>query len=100
MLVIEKVNAMPRDGAVGAFTFGKSVGVVLGVATVLGYSIQHVTPQAWKKVMLHGTGKEKGASLKKARELCPEIYDQLKRQKDHNRAEAILIGMYATRRMM
>jgi hypothetical protein len=37
----------------------------------------------------------KEASRQRAREMYPELNDSLRRKRDHNRAEALLIATYA-----
>lgn len=45
---IEKVHAMPTDGAVSAFTFGKHIGGWEMLFTFLGITPKLVTPQQWQ----------------------------------------------------
>lgn len=52
-----------------------------------------VLPSVWKAKV--GVTKDKGGSLALARVIYPMLADDLKRQKDHNRAEALLIAEYA-----
>lgn len=52
-----------------------------------------VTPQEWKK--FYRLSKDKSASLDMARRLYPVAAPFLKRGKDHNRAEALLIAHWA-----
>jgi crossover junction endodeoxyribonuclease RuvC len=56
MTVLEQVATRPGDGAVGAFSFGTSYGVVLGVLAALGPRHRLVRPDAWKKVSNCSTG--------------------------------------------
>lgn len=51
-----------------------------------------VSPYTWKKKL--GLTKEKGDSLGRSRSLFPLCGADLKRQKDHNRAEALLLAQY------
>jgi crossover junction endodeoxyribonuclease RuvC len=93
--LIERVASMPHDGHVGAFRFGRATGVVLGVFGALGVHLCSVPPQTWKKH--YGLIKQdKEASRQLAISLMPAAADSLKRKKDHGRAEAILIALYAT----
>mgnify|MGYP006244899431 CR=1 FL=1 len=48
---VEQVSARPGQGVTSMFNFGKSYGMVLGVAAGLGYPINYVTPQTWKKAV-------------------------------------------------
>lgn len=48
---VEKVSAMPKQGVVSMFNFGKSYGGVLGVLAALGIQTELVTPQTWRKAL-------------------------------------------------
>jgi hypothetical protein len=58
-----------------------------------GHIWRTVRPSVWKPKV--GVTSDKQTSLALARALFPMAADQLKRQKDHNRAEALLIAEYA-----
>jgi len=95
---IEKAQPMAR--------FGKKQGVASTGGYMKGYGIligllvsqsefspyTEVTPQAWKKVMLSEVGMDKTASRKRAEEVYSGVKFPL--VKDHNKAEALLIGIY------
>lgn len=95
---IERVGVMPKEGAVGAFNFGKGYGIWLGI--IASYQFPHtlIVPQKWKKAMV-GTVKDKDASRQRALQLFPYLADKLKRKKDDGRAEAALIGEYGLREL-
>lgn len=87
---IEKVGARPHQGVCSCFSFGHSVGVIVGVLSVCSVSITEITPQAWKKAAgLIGT--EKDASRIKALESYPQIKDLQKKGKGQALADAIYI---------
>lgn len=87
---IEKVGARPAQGVCSCFSFGHSVGVIVGVLSVCSVSITEITPQAWKKAAgLIGT--EKDASRIKALESYPQIKDLQKKGKGQALADAIYI---------
>ncbi len=94
LLVTEHVSAMPKQGVSSMFRFGRSLGAIDGAAGAMGLAIEYVAPTVWKRhFRLIGTEKE--ASRAKALDLCPHLAGELRRKKDHNRAEAILIGIFA-----
>ena len=64
-IVLEQVNAMPGQGSVSGFNFGRHTGSVEGWALCLGCPVQWVTPQKWKKHF--NLSKDKRASLDRAR---------------------------------
>ena len=96
--LIERVNPNPKNGAMTMYSQGLTLGSVLAAVQGLQSRIEFVTPGVWKsalgltfaKDVSHG--KRKQASLDKARLLYPTA--KLDRVKDHNLAEAILIGHY------
>lgn len=94
----ERVHAMPKNGSQAAFSQGCTFGSILAALQVAGARIEFVAPQTWKKQLgLRGTDltdtQRKRASLDKARLLYPTA--DLSRQKDHGRAEALLIAHFA-----
>lgn len=91
-ITIEKVHAMPRDGAVGAFSFGKGFGIWLGIFAGLEIPYSFITPQKWKKVMLDGMPKEKGSSIIRVKQLYPNMHNLKK--SEHSISDAILIAKY------
>lgn len=91
-VVLEKVGAMPGQGVTSMFNFGRSFGVVEGVAAGLRLGISYVTPQAWQKRAGKKEGKD--GSRQRAMELYPEHADLFKRVKDDGRADAVLIARY------
>ena len=91
-VVLEKVGAMPGQGVTSMFNFGRSFGVVEGVAAGLRLGITYVTPQAWQKRAGKKEGKD--GSRQRVMELYPEHADLFKRVKDDGRADAVLIARY------
>ena len=93
VVVVEQVNAMPGQGVTSMFNFGQSFGVIKGVCAALTLPIFFVRPSKWKKHFdLLKTNKE--ASRTKAIEIYPEISDKIRRKKDSNKADAILIARF------
>lgn len=93
--IIEQVSAMPGQGVSSMFRFGEAYGALtMLLAAERGYYIK-VTPQKWKKTLqLEGLDKE--AVVRYAIDLFGESAAHfLKRKKDHNRAEAMLLAYYA-----
>ena len=106
MVTIEKVNAMPGSdgeggrqsmGATSAFNFGLGFGMWLGILAALEIPHQQVHPRTWKTSMLPDMGKEKDASRLKAMQMYPSTAKDLTRKKDHGRAEALLMAVWAMR---
>jgi len=89
---IELVHSMPKQGVRSMFTLGETFGALKMALAALKIPFEEITPQRWKKVMLHGMPKDKDASRYKAQQLFPSA--PLTRKKDHNRADALLIARY------
>jgi hypothetical protein len=98
MAVIERVSAMPGNGAVSMFNFGRSYGDVRGVIGALDIPLHFVTPQKWKKHF--GLTSDKDQSRLRAIRMFPAVADQFKRKKDDGRAEAALIALYGAEVLM
>lgn len=90
-VIVEKVHAMPGNGSVSMFKFGRSLGVIEGVVGGLGWPLTWVTPQAWKKTA-GLINKDKDAARLLAIETWPEHVATFKRKKDVGRADAALIA--------
>lgn len=97
VVALEKVHSMPDQGVASMFSMGEGLGIWKGIVTALELPITHVTPQAWKKVMMAGMGKEKDASRQRAIQLFPQLADQLNLKKHHGRADALLIAEFLRR---
>ena len=94
---IEDVHAMPGQGVSSSFSFGRGFGLWEGIVAALGIPYTLVSPVRWKRAMMDGMGKEKGASRVRAGQLFPHLANQLTRVKDHGRADALLIAEYGRR---
>ena len=92
-VVVERVAARPGQGVVSMFSFGQSYGVVLGVVAALELPLTLITPQEWRKGMRVQGGKD--ASRLRILELKPEHSAHFSRKRDHGRADAALLALYA-----
>jgi crossover junction endodeoxyribonuclease RuvC len=92
---IENVHSMPGEGAAGAFTFGKVVGLITGAAVALDLVVERVTPQVWKRALNVLADKE--ATRARASALLPTHASKWPLKKHHNRSEAALIALYGAR---
>lgn len=92
--VIESVSAMPGQGVVSMFNFGKAFGQAIGVIGALNIPLHFVTPRKWKAAYNLGSDKEECRA--KALMLFPSCAASFARKKDHGRAEAALIAKYGS----
>lgn len=86
---LERVHAMPHDGAVGAFTFGDNFGTIKGVFAGCGVALSKVSPDTWKKALR--VPADKTQAVKRALEVFPSCEGLFTRP---DRAEAALICLY------
>jgi hypothetical protein len=90
---VEKVGAMPSDGATSAFRFGESAGRIKAVLEVLAIPYTRVVPASWKRH--YGLiGQEKDMARLLAIRRFPCQSETLKRKKDGGRSDALLIALW------
>jgi crossover junction endodeoxyribonuclease RuvC len=92
---VEFVSARPGEGAVGAFAFGRSRGVIEGVCGAAGVPLSFLTPSHWKRLVGIAPGKEgaKDAARSEAIRRWPAHAALFARVKDDGRAESALIAV-------
>ena len=103
LVFLEKVGAMPGQGVTSMFNFGQGFGMLKGILVGLEIPYELITPQAWKKAMLAGTVKDKGAAIIKAKQLFPsvDLRPTVRCKKDSDgMAEALLLAEYARRQSL
>ena len=88
----ESVFSRPGQGIASSFKFGRAAGAIEAVCERFMYPWHLITPNSWKKHFLLNSNKDESSAL--ARSLFPKAVPQLRRKKDHGRAEALLIARY------
>lgn len=91
--VVEHVNAMPGQGVSTTFKFGQATGEVLGAIKACKIPLIRVHPTKWKRHFRLTADKEEARALALRR--FPDACKLLARKKDHGRAEAALIALWA-----
>ena len=91
-LTLEKQQAMPKQGVSSTFSTGRGYGAWLALCAVVTPDFEIVSPRKWKMAL--GLTSDKEQSRELAIKLYPSMDDVLKRKKDHNRAEALLLAHY------
>jgi crossover junction endodeoxyribonuclease RuvC len=95
--VIERGQALPRQGASSGFKFGRGCGALEATIQLLEIPMTIVEPSKWKK--FHGLrGKVKEASRQRALMLFPAAHALFARKADHGKAEACLIALAGVNR--
>jgi crossover junction endodeoxyribonuclease RuvC len=94
---IEKVASRPDQGVVSMFNFGEGYGRILGVLDALNIQYVEVLPQAWKKVILPNTAKDKIAAIGYCKRHYPDIKLILPgcRNSHDGMADALCLARYA-----
>ena len=95
---VEKVSAMPGQGVVSMFNFGKSAGFIEGVLTAVGIPFQLVTPQKWKSDF--GLNSDKTRSIAICKQLFPGVNllaTPRSFKESDGMAESMLLAEYARR---
>ncbi len=88
---IEAVSAMPKNGAVSMFTFGRNYGFLRGVLAGVGIPFEDVRPLKWQTSLGCRSGGDKNVTKAAAQRLWPEI------KFTHATADAALIAEYGRR---
>lgn len=90
----ELVGPRPGEGAVGAFGFGRTRGIIEGVLAAVGVPLEMIAPPVWKRVSNIAPGRENKDSARSAAiSLWPSQAALFARKCDCDRAEAALIGL-------
>lgn len=97
LVVLEKVEARGKDGAVGAFKFGQAYAYIESAILAHGFVPTHVLPAAWKKELSIDIANKK-AGLHMARAMYGQVCD-IGAEKNDGRADALLIGLFAERKL-
>jgi crossover junction endodeoxyribonuclease RuvC len=90
--VIERGQAMPRQGAPIGFKYGRGCGAIEAVVLCCEISMTIIEPSMWKKSH-HLRGGDKESARQLAIQLFPAAHALLARKMDHGRAEAALIAL-------
>ena len=91
--LIERAQAMPKQGASSGFKYGRAVGAIEAAITLCAIPVEIVEPSAWKRFWKL-PGKDKESGRQKALQLFLAAHGMLARRRDHNRAESALIALY------
>jgi crossover junction endodeoxyribonuclease RuvC len=94
---VERAQSRPGQGSSSGFKYGKATGSLETTIALCGIPIEIIEASAWKRFFhLHAGDKEGARQL--ALQRFPSAHALLARRKDHNRAEAMLIALFASAR--
>jgi crossover junction endodeoxyribonuclease RuvC len=90
---VELVGARPGEGPVGAFSFGRALGVIEGVCAGLNVEVRLLAPRKWKNRVGIPAGPNKDMARSEAIRRWPANAALFARVRDDGRAEAALIAV-------
>lgn len=96
-LIREDLHARGGQGAVSQAALMEVCGLIDGVCAGLGIVVDKVDPSTWKRAM--GLKADKSVSCERAIKEFPVWAGMFNRKKDHDRAEAALLGLYGVRHL-
>ena len=99
LVVIERVTIRPNESLTSGIPFVGSMFLVEGICSGLGIRCRLVAPSVWKPAMgiKVSLKNPKEPARIRALEEWPRLATLFARKKDHNRAEALLLALYALR---
>ena len=92
LVCFEKLHAVPRDGKVGAFSFGRSYGVVQGIMAAHKLCVLEIAPEKWKATFKLTADKDDVRA--KATKAFPDNAHLWEKAAHHDRAEAAYLALY------
>lgn len=92
---MEQAWPRPNEGAIHSFKFGEGYGLLRGILIARGTPITMVSPQAWKRDLSLGKGKD--AARARASELLGHASYLWPLKKHDGRAESALIALWGVR---
>jgi hypothetical protein len=94
--IIEHVHPHPKEGVSSVWRFAAAYTTAHVVVQLLNIPIILVTPAKWKRYMnLKGGPEGKEQARRRVIESFPIFAERFSRKKDHGRAEAALLAVYA-----
>ena len=97
LTVIEEVHPMPKQGVSSTGKFMKNAGIWEGVLAAKRIPYELITPQRWRKILDSSVPRKPTKEDLRAYAIkrWPAAAEDLKKVKDHNRAEALIMAEYA-----
>ena len=93
-VVIERQQAMPKQGVSSTFKTGYGYGLLLGTIQALAFRHEIVNPATWARAVKRPAGSGKDWCIAEARRRYPDWKSKFLKSKD-GRADAVMIGIHA-----
>jgi crossover junction endodeoxyribonuclease RuvC len=90
-LYIESGGVRPGEGALGALTQGRGIGIAIGIAAAISLPVTTLSPQRWRRAVGLAPGADKNFSRSEAIRRWPQHASWFARVSDHGRSDAALI---------
>jgi hypothetical protein len=98
--IIEQASPHPKEGVVSVWRYAAAFTTARVAVHLSNVPLLRVSPTQWKKAMNLAGGKEgKTQARLRASEQFPLSAERFARVKDHGRAEAALLAVYAATRL-
>jgi hypothetical protein len=95
--IIEHVNPMPKEGVRSVWRFSAAFTTACVVVKLANIPLVLVSPAKWKRACGLKGGKEgKEDARHRVIDLFPEYHERFSLKKNHGRAEAALLALYAS----
>jgi crossover junction endodeoxyribonuclease RuvC len=97
---VEFVGPRPHEGPLGAFSFGRALGVTVGICAAYAIPVSFITAPVWKRLVgiAPGAAGAKDAARSEAVRRWPAHASLFARVRDDGRAEACLIALAGLKR--
>lgn len=106
LAVLEKVGSRPGQSSIAGFTFGKNVGIVVGILNAYGIPIKEVNPKEWQTLAGYNNIVKTKDPKVKSRMICERLWGKDKFMIDGKSwlsfdglTDAALIGLYGSKRL-
>jgi len=93
--ILEQVGPRPGQGLVSTTRFVGSMYLMQGLLTALQIPFLSVPPATWKRALGKLSSDKEKSRARAIAEVHPNHVGLFARKKDHNRAEAYLLALYA-----
>jgi crossover junction endodeoxyribonuclease RuvC len=95
--IIEQASPMPKEGVRSVWRFASAFTTVCVATKLQRVPLYLVPPAKWKRAMNLKGGKEgKEQARERAIDAFPGYADNFRLKKDHGRAEAVMLAVYAS----
>ena len=96
---LERAQAMPQQGSSSGFKYGRCIGALEATLLLCAVPLVVVEPSRWKR-HFHLQGADKEGARQLTIRMFPREHRFFARRKDHNRSEAVLIGVYGAQTVL